>query len=1442
MKFGALLLRSRVPEWTDHYLDYNAGKNKLKQCLKLFFAEIEKLRLEQEELQKELQPRGPSSGTTSQVSMIGGESTTTVGKKPSSPIAMAAASASMLNSLKDKESTSQHGDQEKKKVTNTAIPLHSDTSDSDDDTYTSGKKQKKRQNTSTASASATLRRAFSILSGGFGGGKDVDQQNQTGAGGPHASGSGEDLDIENNNGKIFPKAAKTKREEIERLVEEDADNLELLYECLEDFYGYLGEEMQKVDKHYIRTMSALANRLEEIRNTFAATSSGAGNQQGDSTPGTTTSAGAASGVAKVDSSGNIKRAMSNESQSSDVGLDLQGYVKLMDAEDGANTSTGGLVHHHQQLELPEKLEVLNEDQLLEDESPDMLKSSLRMWTTTTTRQPTGASSTTPRSASGASATSASRVGTSSITLGTNTRKFKETLRATIVPEGTGSRSGLLTKLMTSGVGVAGTTTSSREIVDSGEEEQDGERDTERRSGSVVEKNTTSGAPAEETTVVEMSNTGVEVLDQPRLSTQVSLASTPSNTAKNNEQQQPHNSASASTKKDHKGAAEKEKQRQQQQQQRQVSRQQVDLILFRIVKDIKKLEDFCRLNYSGYRKLMKKHDKKTSLNTLATVLPFLAENYIFPNYQSRLQLLQEEVVLLAEQFGSVSVDDYWKFDTSFSGGMGINYGSTNTFRFGTGYLLAFFLGVVFMALLDLGVLVDLPATNPNFNVDHFFDVFPLFRFCFMFILLLWLLGWVLSLYEEYAINYIFLLDIDPKCQIRATDFFGYAAIQTILWVAFFGGYVFFCKFSMYGAGADRSEKVVDPQFFPICLMISQILFLFLPSDSFRRKYRWQILELIRDVMCAPFVLVTFGANIVGDILTSFVKPLSDLEYTYCYLLYIVSFDTGEVEDFGEAKLESSSSTTRASQLADTTSAHVRIKHDVELDQVALHQEHCKEISGLLLPFVLALPYYFRLMQCVARFRATRDAEWEKLLAIQAVADAEQENAELARKEAEAAAGGNDDVENADKTTPLVHSPSRRLSTSSVSSSGDLKRSAFAKRGKSGSTQTASAAHHGTSTSAHNRQTITGSSVDLAITTSILDRPSTTPGVGPNVADEELPATIAHEQHEHGSGKQVQSSKTAPTLPPFYKSPHFWNAGKYCTGILVVFQQYLTDDWRVWLVISAVSTCYMLTWDMYMDWNLVWNPIPYLRYQFFKFLHKNYQLLKPILKFLGLQSLVAGGGNNNKAGNIAGGLQDSSTQDRNSSRENINSMTMSNRATIGIHHALEHANTTLHEPLLGANTKHHKQFNKDKVLIHERASEIHEKHRFEHVAPDRTKLYPEHYYLWIPVLNFFLRFTWILTIVPTPAYLLQAYFFADSSGGASNTDSTSQPVVASLSVSENLIIFLAAAGEIYRRAQWALLRLENEHLTNASHYRAFCWVPPVHATPSGGKLFNSGNVKI
>ncbi|SOV12412.1 G-protein associated signal transduction protein, putative [Plasmodium sp. gorilla clade G2] len=79
-----------------------------------------------------------------------------------------------------------------------------------------------------------------------------------------------------------------------------------------------------------------------------------------------------------------------------------------------------------------------------------------------------------------------------------------------------------------------------------------------------------------------------------------------------------------------------------------------------------------------------------------------------------------------------------------------------------------------------------------------------------------------------------------------------------------------------------------------------------------------------------------------------------------------------------------------------------------------------------------------------------------------------------------------------------------------------------------------------------------------------------------------------------------------------------------------------------------------------------------------------------------------------------------------------------------------------------------------------------------------MYPPHYYYFAGLLNLIFRLTWAITIMPINIF--------------ENKE-----------INSFLITFFLMFIEVLRRSIWMCFRLENEHVTNASRYRAILWVP-------------------
>ena len=90
-------------------------------------------------------------------------------------------------------------------------------------------------------------------------------------------------------------------------------------------------------------------------------------------------------------------------------------------------------------------------------------------------------------------------------------------------------------------------------------------------------------------------------------------------------------------------------------------------------------------------------------------------------------------------------------------------------------------------------------------------------------------------------------------------------------------------------------------------------------------------------------------------------------------------------------------------------------------------------------------------------------------------------------------------------------------------------------------------------------------------------------------------------------------------------------------------------------------------------------------------------------------------------------------------------------------------------------------------------------------DRIK-YPPYLYWFSAVTNLILRFAWISSMISKSTWL---QLFGPKYGTIFND--------------YQLLFFIQAMGEAYRRAQWSLFRVENENINNYEKYRTIHEIP-------------------
>lgn len=194
--------------------------------------------------------------------------------------------------------------------------------------------------------------------------------------------------------------------------------------------------------------------------------------------------------------------------------------------------------------------------------------------------------------------------------------------------------------------------------------------------------------------------------------------------------------------------------------------------------------------------------------------------------------------------------------------------------------------------------------------------PVYRILFIPLLWLWCWSGLCFIWKETSLNYPYILSINPYTELgydRGSRLAAYASL------------VLLADFALFLASVRTGYEPlgIPLSYYPLGLLIFLILALIAPSGVFYYKSRTYFYISLSRIVVAPFgPEVRFVDNYIADILTSMAIFLRDIDYTTRFYV------SGAFHHIGQHK-----------------------------------KEKGLEVSA---PIITALPYWFRLQQCVRRF--------------------------------------------------------------------------------------------------------------------------------------------------------------------------------------------------------------------------------------------------------------------------------------------------------------------------------------------------------------------------------------------------------------------------------------------------------------------------------------------
>lgn len=321
-----------------------------------------------------------------------------------------------------------------------------------------------------------------------------------------------------------------------------------------------------------------------------------------------------------------------------------------------------------------------------------------------------------------------------------------------------------------------------------------------------------------------------------------------------------------------------------------------------------LQNYQTLNFTGFRKILKKHDKLLSVDTGARWRQENVEtSHIYTNKDIDRLITETEGTVTQELEGG---DRQKAMKRLRVPPLGEQRSPWITFKVGlfSGSFIVLFLAVVLSAIFHSG------------GSDNLKTAFKLYRGPLLIIEFLFLMGINVYGWRSSGVNHVLIFELDPRNHLSEQHLMELAAIFGVVWTLSVLSFLY-------------SESLsIPPYVNPLSLIIIMVVFLVNPVRTFRYEARLWTMKVLGRIIAAPFFHVGFADFWLADQLNSLVGACLDFHFLICF--YINNGNWFEAE--------------------------------------VLNTAECGPNAVISKAIVNCLPAWFRFAQCLRRYRDSKEA--------------------------------------------------------------------------------------------------------------------------------------------------------------------------------------------------------------------------------------------------------------------------------------------------------------------------------------------------------------------------------------------------------------------------------------------------------------------------------------
>lgn len=282
-----------------------------------------------------------------------------------------------------------------------------------------------------------------------------------------------------------------------------------------------------------------------------------------------------------------------------------------------------------------------------------------------------------------------------------------------------------------------------------------------------------------------------------------------------------------------------------------------------------LQNYQNLNFTGFRKILKKHDK--ILDTGRGADWRVAHVEVAPFYTCKKinQLISETEAVVTNELEDGDRQKAMKRLRVPPLGAAQPAPAWTTFRVGL------YCGI--FIVLNCAVVY---TGYENYSINEVWPLVRIYRGGFLLVEFLFLLGINTYGWRQAGVNHVLIFELNPRNNLSHQHLFEIAGFLGMLWCLS----LFACVFGYH--------IHLPMQVNPLVLYGFMLLFLINPTKTFYYKSRFWLLKLLFRVFTAPFHKVGFADFWLADQLNSLAVILMDLEFMICFYSFELEWDKSQ----------------------------------------------------------------------------------------------------------------------------------------------------------------------------------------------------------------------------------------------------------------------------------------------------------------------------------------------------------------------------------------------------------------------------------------------------------------------------------------------------------------------------------------------------------------------